>query len=81
MPTTTDSKKTPKQADLVAAHSPERIRHRLESPLSHSYLRDFIYGAIDGTVTTFAVISGVAGAGLSTGVIIVLGVANLVGDG
>jgi VIT1/CCC1 family predicted Fe2+/Mn2+ transporter len=40
-----------------------------------------VYGAIDGTVTTFAVVSGVAGAGLSVGVIIILGFANLVGDG
>ena len=46
-----------------------------------NYLSDFIYGAIDGTVTTFAVVSGVAGAGLSSGVIVVLGLANLVGDG
>jgi VIT1/CCC1 family predicted Fe2+/Mn2+ transporter len=36
---------------------------------------------VDGTVTTFAVVSGVAGAGLPTGVVIVLGVANLLGDG
>lgn len=67
--------------DLAATHTPECIRQRLQAPTSHSYLRDFVYGAIDGTVTTFAVVSGVAGAGLSTGVIIVLGVANLIGDG
>lgn len=68
-------------AELRAAHTPERIRLRLEAPVGHSYLRDFVYGAIDGTVTTFAVVSGVAGAGLSVGVIIILGFANLVGDG
>lgn len=45
------------------------------------YLRDFVYGAIDGTVTTFAVVTGVAGAGLSTGIVLVLGAANLLGDG
>jgi vacuolar iron transporter family protein len=67
--------------ELEAAHTPERIQHRLAAPATHSYLRDFVYGAIDGTVTTFAVVSGVAGAGLSTGIIIVLGMANLVGDG
>ena len=68
-------------SQLVAEHTPERIRARLEAPQRHSYLRDFVYGAIDGTVTTFAVVSGVAGAGLSTGVIIILGMANLIGDG
>lgn len=46
-----------------------------------SYLRDFVYGGIDGAVTTFAVVSGVAGAGLSSGVVVVLGFANLIGDG
>lgn len=40
-----------------------------------------MYGGIDGAVTTFAVVSGVAGADLSNGVIIVLGIANLIGDG
>ena len=69
------------QSDLADAHTPDRIRERLQAPTTHSYLRDFVYGAIDGTVTTFAVVSGVAGAGLSTGVIIVLGMANLLADG
>jgi len=46
-----------------------------------SYLRDFIYGAVDGIVTTFAVVSGVAGGGLPSGAVLVLGAANLAGDG
>ncbi|HKX24666.1 MAG TPA: VIT1/CCC1 transporter family protein [Candidatus Saccharimonadales bacterium] len=45
------------------------------------YLGEFVYGAIDGTVTTFAVVAASAGAGLSPLVIIVLGIANLIGDG
>lgn len=44
-------------------------------------LGEFVYGAIDGTVTTFAVVAGAAGAGLSSSVIIVLGFANLIADG
>lgn len=67
--------------ELVAAHRPEAIRRRLEAGSTHSYLKDFVYGAIDGAVTTFAVVSGVAGAGLSSGIVVVLGVANLIGDG
>lgn len=66
---------------LEASHTPAQIRDRLSAPYQHSYLRDFIYGAIDGAVTTFAVVSGVAGAGLSPSIIIVLGFANLIGDG
>lgn len=46
-----------------------------------AYLGEFVYGAIDGTVTTFAVVAGAAGAGLGSAVIVILGFANLIGDG
>ena len=36
---------------------------------------------IDGAVTTFAVVSGIIGAELSPGIVLILGVANLVADG
>lgn len=63
------------------AHTPDAVRRRLAGKTSQSYLRDFIYGAIDGAITTFAVVSGVQGAGLATSVIVILGVANLLADG
>ena len=66
---------------LQHGHSPDEIHERLAQPKGHSYLRDFVYGAIDGTVTTFAVVSGVAGAELDSSFVIILGAANLVGDG
>ena len=69
------------QTELEAGHTPEAIRARLAAGPTHSDLRDFIFGAIDGTVTTFAVVSSVSGAGLGAGVLIILGVANLVADG
>ena len=62
-------------------HTPEAIRARLEAAPRFSYLRDWIYGGIDGSVTTFAVVSGVAGASLSPRIILILGVANLIADG
>lgn len=62
-------------------HSAEGVRRRLEGEPPRSYLGDFIYGAIDGTVTTFAVVAGAAGAGLGPAVVIILGVSNLVADG
>lgn len=64
-----------------AIHTPERIANRLEEGPSSVYLKDFVYGAVDGAVTTFAVVAGVAGAGMSAGVIIILGFANLLADG
>jgi VIT1/CCC1 family predicted Fe2+/Mn2+ transporter len=69
------------KARLRALHTPAAIQDRLHGRRTHTYLRDFVYGAVDGIVTTFAVVSGVAGAGLSSGVVIVLGAANLAGDG
>lgn len=42
---------------------------------------NLVYGANDGIITTFAVVAGAAGAGFSSTVIIVLGIANLVADG
>lgn len=68
-------------AELAVSHTPDQIRKRLLAAHSSSYLRDFVYGAIDGTITTFAVVSGVAGAGMQPEVIIILGTANLIADG
>lgn len=69
-------------ADLEASHIPATIRERLSGSYeAESYVSDFIYGAIDGTVTTLAVVAGVAGAGLDERIIILLGVANLAADG
>lgn len=64
-----------------AEHAPEVIRAKLEKGPATSDLKDIVYGAIDGAVTTFAVVSGVAGAELSSGIVLVLGAANLVADG
>lgn len=66
---------------LTRDHTPAAIRSRLAAPRRPGHLGDFVYGAIDGTVTTFAVVSGVAGAGLSHRVVIILGLANLLADG
>ncbi|SEM85660.1 VIT1/CCC1 transporter family protein [Palleronia pelagia] len=62
-------------------HSPEEIRTRIGAPRGRGYLRDVVYGAIDGGVTTFAIVAGVAGAGLSPLVIVALGLANVFADG
>jgi len=62
-------------------HTAEAIEARLSAGPGHNYLRDWIYGGIDGSITTFAVVTGVVGAGLSPIVIVILGLANLVADG
>lgn len=44
-------------------------------------LEEFVYGATDGAVTTFAVVAGVVGASLSPSIVLILGFANLLADG
>ncbi|UTF61386.1 VIT1/CCC1 transporter family protein [Gilvimarinus sp. DA14] len=69
------------KAELIRLHQPHAIARRLSDGPGNSYLRDFIYGATDGLITTFAIVAGVAGAGLSPAVVIILGAANLLADG
>lgn len=57
-------------------HEPTKLR-----PLIQHYLKDLIYGANDGIITTFAVVSGVAGAQLEGRIVLILGFANLLADG
>ena len=45
------------------------------------YKPELIYGGIDGSVTTFAVVAGAAGAKFGTEIVIILGLANLLADG
>lgn len=48
---------------------------------SYNWIADFVYGGIDGAVTTFAVVAGVEGASLAVPIILIMGFANLFGDG
>ena len=66
---------------LTHDHSPESIQDRINQIAKPSLSKDFVYGAMDGTVTTFAIVSGVVGANMPDKVVIILGVANLLADG
>ncbi len=66
----------------LQAHNEQHIhgeRHFLARV--SDYLGEFVYGSIDGAVTTFAVVAGSAGAGLESSIVIILGFANLIADG
>jgi VIT1/CCC1 family predicted Fe2+/Mn2+ transporter len=49
--------------------------------IARHYVRDLVYGANDGIITTFAVVAGVSGGGLSLRVVLIIGAANLFADG
>lgn len=62
----------------------ERAIHQTQVPFLLSlqqFLPEFVYGGIDGSITTFAVVAGAVGAGLDNSIIIILGFANLLADG
>lgn len=64
------------------AHSETEIHGLGENSTSlKEYIGEFVYGGIDGSVTTFAVVAGSTGASLETSVILILGFANLIADG
>jgi VIT1/CCC1 family predicted Fe2+/Mn2+ transporter len=66
---------------LEHTHTREAIKERLSQDTQANYLRDWIYGGIDGTITTFAIVAGVVGADMPGSVVLVLGLANLIADG
>jgi VIT1/CCC1 family predicted Fe2+/Mn2+ transporter len=66
---------------LELEHHPHAIRDRLLERHRARYLGDAVLGGIDGCVTTFAVVAGAVGGNLSTGVVVILGFANLFADG
>lgn len=67
--------------ELEHSHTREAIRERLSGERAPSYVRDWVYGGIDGCVTTFAIVAGAVGADLSARVVLIMGFANLLADG
>jgi vacuolar iron transporter family protein len=63
---------------LRSPGAPETYEH---GQPSHRYIGNVVYGGLDGIITTFAVVSGVAGARLGAHVVLILGLANLLADG
>ncbi len=67
---------------LIQSHDEPQI-HQQHSYFQkfQNYLGEFVYGGIDGSITTFAVVAGASGAELSSAIILILGFANLLADG
>ncbi len=82
-----DARKAFKNKDKeksAAAHTTEEISHSIHEDhggAGSQYIGDLVYGGLDGIITTFAIVSGVAGAELGSGIILIMGIANLFADG
>ena len=48
---------------------------------THATLAEYVYGGMDGIITTFAIIAGATGGNLPPQVIIILGLSNVIADG
>ncbi len=67
----------------ATAHDPANIRRSIEQHggAEAQFIGEMVYGGLDGIITTFAVVAGVAGANLGANVVLILGMANLLADG
>ncbi|MBI3114881.1 MAG: VIT1/CCC1 transporter family protein [Candidatus Kerfeldbacteria bacterium] len=74
-----DDKKRALEAQ--GSYTLKRLEDAFHQRATGTYLKDLVFGANDGIVTTFAVVAAAAGAGLEAFVVIILGVANLLADG
>jgi hypothetical protein len=64
------------------AHTREHMERSLRAGgIKSHHLADTVLGATDGIVTTFAIVAGAVGVSLSAGIVLIMGVANLMGDG
>jgi VIT1/CCC1 family predicted Fe2+/Mn2+ transporter len=66
-------------AASMAAHSAAAAERHTQT--QGRFIKSVVYGGLDGIITTFAVVAGVAGASLSAGVVLIMGFANLIADG
>lgn len=69
------------RSNLLSQHTEQAVRARLDGKPVSPTLRDAVYGAIDGAVTTFAVVASARAAGVSPDIVLVLGCGNLLADG
>jgi VIT1/CCC1 family predicted Fe2+/Mn2+ transporter len=67
--------------DPAAIPSALAAREGERASVLGTYIKSIVYGGLDGIITTFAVVSGVAGAELGASIILILGIANLLADG
>ena len=75
----TEPNPPPDSPPLEHSHAPAAIAARLRDGHRVNYLADWVYGGVDGAITTFAIVAGVVGADLSARIILILGAANLIG--
>ena len=62
-----------------AAHD-AKVSHSEDHSKVGGYIKSIVFGGLDGIITTFAVVAGAAGGGLSVDVILILGFSSVFAD-
>lgn len=75
-----------KDGDATASRAVHDKKSQAMAPEAHNkgtgdFIKSMVLGGLDGIITTFAIVTGVIGADLSTEVVLILGFANLIADG
>lgn len=65
----------------IDAHSASKFAAEEHNRAQGKYIKSVVYGGLDGTITTFAAVAGVAGAALKPEIVLIMGFANLIADG
>lgn len=73
--------KNKNREQLINAHSIMKNASEKHNRTQGKYIKNIIYGGLDGTITTFAAVAGVAGASLKPEIVLIMGFANLIADG
>lgn len=73
--------KTRDIAKSINAHTASAPGTEEHKGAEGKYIKNIVYGGLDGTITTFAAVAGVAGAALKPEIVLIMGFANLVADG
>ena len=76
-----DAARAAYRAGDVEAARAVHIHASQEAHSQGQHLKSVVYGGLDGIITTFAVVAGVAGASLDATIVLILGFANLIADG
>lgn len=65
----------------IHAHNNTKFANEEHNSGQGKYIKNIVYGGLDGTITTFAAVAGVAGAALKPEIVLIMGFANLIADG
>lgn len=76
-----DAFKNKDSGKSIAAHTISSIAKEDHNLAQGKYIKNIVYGGLDGTITTFAAVAGVAGAALKPEIVLIMGFANLIADG